>query len=133
MSAIRLAHMFALAALLAASAAGAGGDEAQSGDAAKGKELFMTKSCVACHTVKEGDASTVGPSLFGVLGRKAGTTPSILGASENLKKFGVTWTVETLNEFLQNPDAKVPGTPMSGKLPDPQDRADVIAYLSTLK
>ena len=74
----------------------------------------------------------VGPSLFGVVGRKAGTAQSLLGASENLKKYGVTWNAETLDEFLTNPDAKVPGTPMSGVLADPQQRADIIAYLTTL-
>jgi cytochrome c2 len=45
----------------------------------------------------------------------------------------VIWTSETLNEFLTDPSAKVPGTAMAGILTDPQERADVIAYLSTLK
>lgn len=130
MSAIRPIRFFALAALLAAPVADAGDIK---GDADKGKELFMTTACVACHGVTKEDTTKVGPSLFGVVGRKAGTTPSLLGASENLKKYGVTWTVETLNEFLADPDAKVPGTPMVGKVADPQQRADVIAYLSTLK
>jgi cytochrome c len=75
----------------------------------------------------------VGPSLFGIVGRQAGTAPSLLGASENLKKYGVIWSAETLNEFLADPNAKVPGTPMSGVLSDPQQRADVIAYLFTLQ
>jgi cytochrome c len=77
--------------------------------------------------------SMVGPSLFGVVGRKAGTAPSLLGATENLKNYGVTWSAETLDEFLADPSAKVPNTPMAGVLADPQQRADVIAYLSTLK
>lgn len=133
-------RLFALTALLAASAAGAtiaasapeaGGDTNTSG-AERGKELFMTRSCATCHGVTEDDNMKVGPSLFGVVGRKAGTAPSLLGASENLKKYGVTWNAETLDEFLANPDAKVPGTPMSGVLADPQQRADIIAYLATL-
>jgi cytochrome c len=45
----------------------------------------------------------------------------------------VTWSAETLDEFLADPNAEVPGTPMAGVLTDPQQRADVIAYLSTLK
>jgi cytochrome c len=53
--------------------------------------------------------------------------------TESLKKYGVTWNGETLDEFLANPSAKVPGTAMGGILTDPQQRADVIAYLSTLK
>jgi cytochrome c2 len=45
----------------------------------------------------------------------------------------VTWNAETLNVFLADPNAKVPGTPMAGILTDPQQRADVIAYLYTLQ
>lgn len=127
---VPLIRLFALAALLATSAAYAGG---LNGDAANGEALFMANSCSACHGVTEEDNSMVGPSLFGVVGRRAGTAPSLLGASENLKKYGVIWSAETLDEFLADPDAKVPGTPMAGVLADPQQRADVIAYLSTLK
>jgi cytochrome c len=123
-------RLSALAALLATSAAYASG---LAGDAANGRELFMANACPACHGVTKEDNSMVGPSLFGVVGRKAGTAPSLLGASENLKKYGVTWSAETLDEFLADPNAKVPGTPMAGVLADPQQRADVIAYLFTLK
>ena len=130
MSSVPPIRLFALAALLAASAAYASGPI---GDAANGRELFMVNGCPACHGVRKQDNSMVGPSLFGVVGRKAGTAPSLLGASENLKQYGVTWSAETLDEFLADPDAKVPGTPMEGVLADPQQRADVIAYLSTLK
>jgi len=123
-------RLFALAALLAMSAAYAGG---LNGNAAEGRELFMANGCPACHGVTKEDNAKVGPSLFGVVGRKAGTAPSLLGATENLKKYGVIWSAETLDEFLADPNAKVPGTPMAGILADPQQRADVIAYLSTLK
>jgi cytochrome c len=141
MSAIRPIRLFAVAALLAMCAAcataaafapDAKGDVDTSG-ADRGKELFMTNACSTCHGVTKEDSLKVGPSLFGIVGRKAGTAQSLLGASENLKKYGVTWNAETLDEFLANPDAKVPGTPMSGVLADPQQRADVIAYLTTLK
>ena len=53
-----------------------------------------------------------------------------LGAALGLRP---VWSAETLDEFLANPNAKVPGTAMIGILTDPQQRADVIAYLSTLK
>jgi cytochrome c len=129
MSAVLPIRLVPLAALLAACAAYTG---SLNGDAANGKALFATNSCVACHGVTKEANSMVGPSLFGIVGRKAGTAPSLLGASENLKKYGVTWSAETLNEFLADPNAKVPGTPMSGVLTDPQQRADVIAYLFTL-
>lgn len=106
---------------------------APTGDAERGRELFNSNACATCHGVTAGDTSKVGPTLFGVMGRQAGTAKSLMGPSENMKKYGVTWTVETLDEFLMNPNAKVPGTAMVGMLTDPQQRADVIAYLATLK
>src|SRR5690606_33223043 len=102
------------------------------GDAARGKELFTNNACVTCHGVTPDDNSKVGPNLIGLIGRKAGSKPSLLG-SENLKKYGVVWDEKTLDEFLADPNAKVPGTAMVGILTDPQQRADVIAYLATLK
>jgi cytochrome c len=130
MSAIRPVRLFALAALLAAPASYAGDAK---GDAANGKEVFMASGCPACHGVTKEDDAKVGPNLVGVVGRKAGTMRSLLGPSEGLTKYGVTWSAETLDEWLANPNAKVPGTAMAGILSDPQQRADVIAYLSTLK
>lgn len=129
MSQVPPIRLFALAALLATSAAYADGLD---GNATNGQELFITSGCPACHGVTKEDTAMVGPSLFGVVGRKAGTAQSLLGASENLKNYGVTWSTETLDEFLADPSAKVPGTPMAGMLADPQQRADVIAYLYTL-
>ena len=130
MPAIRTIGLSALAALLTAALAFAADI---TGNAETGKELFNNSGCVACHGVTAEDTAMVGPSLFGVVGRKAGTGKSLLGPSENLKKYGVIWSAATLNEWLLNPDAKAPGTAMIGMLPDPQQRADVIAYLSTLK
>jgi cytochrome c len=130
MSAIRTIRLFALAAVLAAPAAYASDAK---GDAANGKDVFMATGCPACHGVTKEDNAKVGPNLVGVVGRKAGTVKSLLGPSENLTKYGVTWSAETLDEWLANPNAKVPGTAMIGILTDPQQRADVIAYLSTLK
>lgn len=129
MPAVRFVRLLVLTVLLAAPAAYADGTK---GDAAKGKELFMTSACPTCHSVTTSDALMVGPNLVGVVGRKAGTTKSLMGPSDNLKNYGVTWTTETLNEFLADPNAKAPGTAMIGILPDPQQRADVIAYLATL-
>lgn len=129
MSAIRTIRLYALAALLATPAAFAGEIK---GDATRGKELFTNNACVTCHGVTPDDNSKVGPNLIGLIGRKAGSKPSLLG-SENLKKYGVVWDEKTLDEFLADPNAKVPGTAMVGILTDPQQRADVIAYLATLK
>jgi cytochrome c len=135
MSANRSIPLLLLAALLGTSCAHADGikGEATKGDAARGKELFTASACSTCHSVTSGDNSSVGPNLVGVMGRQAGTIKSLIGPSENLKKYGVTWNAETLDEFLANPNAKVPGTAMIGMLTDPQQRADVIAYLATLK
>jgi cytochrome c len=129
MSKVPPIRLIAIAAVLATSTAYASGAV---GDAANGERLFTASGCTACHGVRKDDNSMVGPSLFGVVGRKAGTAPSLLGASENLKNYGVSWSAETLDEFLADPNAKVPGTPMAGVLTDPQQRADVIAYLATL-
>ena len=130
MSAMGPLRLFALAALLATPTAYASDGE---GDAVNGKEVFMASGCPACHGVTKEDNAKVGPNLVGVVGRKAGTTQSLLGPSDNLKKYGVIWSAATLDEFLVNPSAKVPGTAMAGILTDPRQRADVIAYLSTLK
>jgi cytochrome c len=155
MSAIRPIRMSALAALLAMLAACAsqtptphtsdkpvaGNAPASTsvgglkGDAVHGKDLFMA-NCRTCHGVSKDDNSLtmVGPSLYGVLGRKAGTVRSLLGPSENLKNYGVNWSPETLDHFLSNPLAILaPDTAMAGVLKDPQERADVVAYLASLK
>ena len=92
MSAIRPFRLFALAALMAAPAIYADGLK---GDAAAGKALFMSSSCPACHAVTKDDTSKVGPNLVGVVGRQAGTKKSLLGPSENMKKYGVIWSAET--------------------------------------
>lgn len=126
---IRSVGLFALAAMLAAFATRA--SETQ-GDAGRGEEVFMASGCPACHGVTTEDNAKVGPNLVGVVGRRAGSVPSLL-VTQSLKNYGVIWSVEALNEFLANPSAAVPGTAMGGILTDPQQRADVIAYLSTLK
>jgi cytochrome c len=148
MSAIRPVPLFAATALLTTLAACVSNPPADhtsnkpaasagdtKGDAANGQALFMS-SCRTCHgvTAQDNSAAMVGPSLFGVVGRKAGTVRSLLGPSENLKNHGVTWSAETLDVFLANPLAILaPDSAMAGILQDPKQRADVIAYLSTLK
>jgi cytochrome c len=97
------------------------------GDAGRGKTLFT--GCSACHAVTE--QNKVGPHLSGVFGRTAGT---VAGArySKAMTASGMTWDEQTLDAFLTEPTRALPGTTMSAKLPNPQDRADVIAYLKTL-
>jgi len=112
----------ALAALLAA-----GGLEAAA--AQDSGELVFNNPCRTCHTVKEGD-NRLGPSLAGLIGRKAGSL-SGYPYSDAMKKSGVVWDAATLDRFIEHPDAVVPGNnmkPFPG-LPSPDDRAAIIAYL----
>jgi cytochrome c2 len=96
------------------------------GDAASGENLFLDR-CVMCH-VPEGGGQ--GPSLKGVYGRKAASAPGF-AYSAALKGSGVTWTAPELGRFLTNPGAAIPGTAMPITVPDPKQRADLIAYLAT--
>ena len=113
-----------LAALTATGAAQAAGPAA--GNPANGKTVFAR--CVACHDLNTG-AVRMGPSLKGIIGRKAGSAPNF-GYSAGMKGKGVTWNADTLDAFLAGPMKYVPGTRMAFPgLSNAQDRADVIAYL----
>ena len=88
--------------------------------------------CAACHSVEPG-MNGVGPSLAGVVGRKAGSV-SGFAYSEANKASGLTWDEKTLDTYLTNPMKMVPGTKMTfAGLPDPAQRKAVIEYLKTLK
>ena len=97
------------------------------GDPARGKALYQ--ACTSCHSINEND---IGPKHRGVVGRKAGTVPDY-AYSAALKASGIVWDKTALDRWLTNPSAMVPGTKMFFVLPDPQARADVIAYLTELK
>jgi cytochrome c len=97
------------------------------GDAAHGKVLYQ--GCAACHSIDDND---LGPKHRGVVGRRAGTVADYV-YSPALKNSGITWSKETLDKWLINPSDMVPGTKMFFKIDDPQSRADLIAYLDTLK
>ena len=103
------------------------------GDATKGQQVF--KQCALCHT-NEAGKNKVGPSLFDVIGRKAGTAPGY-SYSSSMKEFGEsghTWTPEQLDTYLQDPRKVVTGTKMIFPgLKKEDDRQNVIAYLETLK
>ena len=101
------------------------------GDAAAGKALFNQK-CAICHSPVEGQ-NKIGPSLWGVVGRKAGTLATYT-YSDAMKNANRTWNADTLNDYLTNPRQKIPGVKMIfAGLPQESDRQNVIAYLSTLK
>ncbi|MDT9000746.1 c-type cytochrome [Paucibacter sp. APW11] len=98
------------------------------GDAARGQRVYEQR-CGGCHAV---DADRVGPRHAGVLGRLAGSVPGF-AYSPALAGSGIRWDRATLEAWLGNPEALVPGQRMGYRLADVQPRADVIAYLSTLK
>ncbi|HSZ51384.1 MAG TPA: cytochrome c family protein [Caulobacteraceae bacterium] len=97
-----------------------------SGNPASGQQDFVV--CSACHSVQPGQ-NMVGPSLHGVVGRHAGTVPGFHYSSAN-KNSGLVWTEQELFTYLESPQKIVPGTYMTYiGMKDPQQRADVIAYL----
>jgi len=101
---------------------------ASAGDAVHGEEIYNSR-CVACHSP---DANRVGPKHRGVVGRTAGSLPDF-NYSKAVKNSGVVWDDQTLDKWLTNPQAFIPGQRMNFKVADPADRADLIAYLRTLK
>jgi cytochrome c len=129
MSVTRSIRLLALTAALLAPAAFA----AEKGDAKAGETAFAAK-CGICHAnTKDPGGPIMGPNLVGVVGRKAGSQKDFPTYTAALKDSGLKWSDKTLDEFLKDPSAKVFGTMMPMPVPDDQERADVIAYLSTLK
>ena len=108
--------------------------DALTGDAAQGQAYFQI-SCAVCHTTALGPGNTVvvkqGPSLVGVVGRRAGTGLSF-NYTKAMIESGLTWDAATLDRFLTSPMSVVPGTLMPMPVPDPDNRRNVIAYLATL-
>lgn len=91
------------------------------------------KKCLACHSAEKGAASKAGPNLWGVLGRKHGALPDFPGYSEAMKSSGAVWTYADLAAFVHKPKAFITGTKMLfAGVPEPQDIADLIAYVRTL-
>ena len=124
----RIPRLFFLA-LLAALTFVAGGAHAE-GDAAHGKQIF--EICGICHSNRPGEVK-LGPSLFGVVGRKAGSVAGFRYTTGLQKLNDVTWTPEQIFKWLEDPSKMASGTAMSFNLTGEKDREDVIAYLQTLK
>jgi cytochrome c len=98
------------------------------GDAAKGEKVFI--QCKTCHVLDEGQ-NRVGPSLHGIIGRKAGTVAGFNYSNAN-KSSSKTWDEETLFAYLEAPQKAMPGTKMAfAGIRKPQDRADLIAFLKS--
>jgi cytochrome c len=118
---------FAITIVLLVSAAATPGVMAQSISA--GQQAYA--QCIACHATSA--ANGVGPGLQGIVGRASASQPGFR-YSPAMKRVKLTWDEKTLDAYVQNPQAVVPGNlmPYSG-LADAKQRADLIAYLATLK
>jgi cytochrome c len=119
-----------LAAVLAVSVFGA--LPAAAADAVHGKSVFSSQ-CGVCHSAAKDGSAIIGPPLFGVVGRRAGSVAGF-AYSPAMKSAALTWTNDTLHTFLTAPRKMVDGTKMTFmgvKNPDQLD--DLVAYLDTLK
>nr|WP_281721381.1 c-type cytochrome [Nitrosomonas nitrosa] len=96
-------------------------------DAARGQKLYESR-CAGCHSI---DAHRIGPRHRGVFGRRAGTAAGY-DYSPALRASGLIWDAPTLERWLANPTALVPGTRMGIRISDARDRRDIIAYLRSL-
>jgi len=89
------------------------------------------RRCQSCHTIDEGGRNTVGPNLYGVVGSPAASREGF-SYSRQLTEAGLVWDIETLNAWIENPRALVPGNRMSFVgLRNAEDRRDVIAYIAS--
>lgn len=94
----------------------------------RGKILFL--QCRACHSTEQDGAHRVGPNLHALFGANAAAKPGF-AYSEALSGAGITWSAGTLDQFLTEPSAFVPGTIMAfAGLPQESDRQALIAYLA---
>jgi cytochrome c len=106
-------------------------DPVLAADVEAGKTAF--KKCALCHTAEAGKSNKIGPTLFGIVGRKSASLDNF-NYSESMKKFDHTWDEKTLDTYLADPRGAVPGTKMIFPgIKDKTERDDVIAYLETLK
>jgi cytochrome c len=104
----------------------AGGSVPFQGDPARGEKQF--EECASCHSIAAGE-NGVGPTLGGIFNRKAASLEDFR-YSAAMRNSGITWTSETLDEFIADPQKMVPGNRMSySGLTDAANRADLISYL----
>jgi cytochrome c len=99
-------------------------------DPAHGQQVF--NKCMACHNADKGGANQMGPNLWGILGAGIAEDRNGFAFSDALKKVGGTWNWDNLSKWLTSPKAFAPGTKMTfAGLSNPQDRADVEAFLNS--
>lgn len=101
-------------------------------DATTPEELAFNNHCRECHTVDKGD-NRIGPSLYDVIGRKAGSLPNYGNYSSAVQDSGVVWDAANLDRWITNADAFLPDSnmrPFPG-VDNAKDRALIIAYLKS--
>lgn len=98
------------------------------GDVMRGSGLYQ-QHCTACHNI---DSNKIGPAHRGVMGRRVGSLPGYKYSAE-LAASRLRWTPQTLNKWLGDPEDLVNGQRMGFLIESEQERADLIAYLATLK
>jgi cytochrome c len=97
-----------------------------------GRGETSAKKCAACHTFNKGGRPLVGPNLWGIVGRPKASEAGF-NYSAALKAKGGNWSIDDLNQFINNPRGYVPGTNMSfAGISRGSERADVLSYLNTL-
>jgi len=102
------------------------------GDSERGRQVFQP--CRTCHYPEKGFGNYNGPSLHAIFGRKAGTREGFAGYSRVLQESGFVWTPELLDAWLASPgEFLADSTMIFVGIPDPQARADLIAYLQQFK
>jgi cytochrome c2 len=116
--------------LLAFGVVAMAGTASAEGNAVRGARVFQR--CYSCHSIDPAERNLQGPNLSEVIGRRAGTlagfdySAAMIDAGRN----GLVWTDRTLDAFVSDPEGFVSGTSMAPmRLPNPTDRADLIAYL----
>jgi cytochrome c len=101
-------------------------------DPKRGEQL--AKVCVTCHTFNKGEPNKIGPNLWDVTQENIATVPNYQFSTALQADKGEKWDPEKLNQWLHNPQSFAKGTKMTfAGFPKAQDRADVIAFLDTLK
>lgn len=108
------------------------GSVVRAADDADAGMLAFNNHCRQCHSYMKGD-NRLGPSLYGVVGRKAGTAPGYGNYSDSVKASGVTWTPENIDKWITNPEAFLPNNNMKpfGGVADPRQRQEIIAFLKS--
>lgn len=99
--------------------------------ASPGRKIFESR-CVSCHESAPPSTATLGPSLAGIFGRKAGSGNSGVH-SRALAESGIVWNRSSLRNYLSDPGRAVPGTIMPMRVENPKELEDLLDYLETLR